>query len=254
MCYNLYKEYIAGVKTVQLKIILSGNRIQLPIATSYTLQGFIYNALRDDSLFSYELHEKGNTFKQRKYKLFTFSELKGKYEVIQKQIIYERNVSFEIRSNEPYMIQLLYTYFTKNQNLRLGNNDVKIEEAVLEEKTIFDESISIKTLSPITVYSTDENGHTTYFSPQEECFYNAITENAKRKWVSCFGDDDGFGFSIKPTENTKFLKRATSFKKTLITAWHGEFHLEGNIKTLNFLYNTGLGSKNSQGFGMFEVL
>ena len=30
--------------------------------------------------------------------------------------------------------------------------------------------------------------------------------------------------------------------------------LEGFPEYLTFLYNTGLGSKNSQGFGMFEVV
>ena len=33
----------------------------------------------------------------------------------------------------------------------------------------------------------------------------------------------------------------------------GEYELIGEPKYLDFLYQTGLGSKNAQGFGMFEV-
>ncbi len=37
-----------------------------------------------------------------------------------------------------------------------------------------------------------------------------------------------------------------------ITAWKGSFTLKSDVESLQFLYDTGLGSRNSQGFGMFE--
>ena len=39
-----------------------------------------------------------------------------------------------------------------------------------------------------------------------------------------------------------------------ISGWYGEYYLVGKRKYLDFLYQTGLGSKNSQGFGMFDVI
>ncbi|RKX92249.1 MAG: CRISPR-associated endoribonuclease Cas6, partial [Spirochaetes bacterium] len=41
---------------------------------------------------------------------------------------------------------------------------------------------------------------------------------------------------------------------TIIKGWTGTFVLNGNRKILKLAYYTGLGSKNSQGFGMFEVV
>ena len=39
-----------------------------------------------------------------------------------------------------------------------------------------------------------------------------------------------------------------------LTAYSGTYELFGERKYLDFLYQTGLGSKNSQGFGMFEIM
>ena len=152
------------------------------------------------------------------------------------------------------MIQLLYTHFLNNKVVSLGENSVVVENLAIDNKTVFSDRIKIKTLSPIAVYTTSDDGHTTYFSPKEKSFYDAIVGNAKRKWCSYRGEVTEFDFSIEPTENTSYIKRATSFKDTLITAWHGEFYLSGNIEILNFLYQTGIGSKNSQGFGMFKII
>ena len=129
-----------------------------------------------------------------------------------------------------------------------------IEKLTLNNNVIFTSSIKVKTLSPITVYETADDGYTTYFSPDDEKFYNAIINNAKRKWLSFSKDSTNFDFSITPSENAWSVKRVTQFKDTFITAWHGEFYLNGNVEILNFIYNTGLGSKNSQGFGMFEAI
>lgn len=239
---------------MQLKLILSGAPLRLPLASSSILQGLLYAALKEDCAFSHQLHETGYTLHQRKFKLFSFSELQGKYRVENKQIIYDEPVSMEIRSVDAYMIQLLYAYFLQHKTVSLGNNTVTVEHIELQDKTVFAEKIRIRTISPITVYQTTEDGHTLYFSPDEPAFYQSIVENAKRKWLSFSDDASKFSLSVSPVPNTTFSKRATAFKETFITAWHGNFILEGNPEILSFLFQTGLGSKNSQGFGLFDVI
>lgn len=239
---------------MQLKITLSGNKIRLPLAASSILQGFIYNALTDNLSFSRQLHDEGYAFEQRRFKLFSFGELRGKYEVTGKEMIFSNKAVLEIRSVDPYMIQLLYSYFLQNKTAMLGENKIDITNLTIDNKTIFTDNLRIKTLSPITVYSTADNRHTTYHSPEEENFYAAIIGNAKRKWRSIFSEVSDFDLTICPVENPRYIKRVTNFKSTLITAWHGEFYLNGSAEILNFLYNTGIGSKNSQGFGMFKII
>jgi len=239
---------------MQLKLTIKGNRIRLPIASAHTIQGFIYHALCQDETFSGRLHEVGYAAGSRKFKLFTFGELRGRYEIEGKEIIYPETVFLEIRSTDAYMLQLLYTHFIRHPKKRLGKNEIEIAHAALEDTIVFSDAITIKTASPIVVYQTMPDGHTTYFSPEDAEFYDAVVENAKRKWASYTKSDIVPSFSVTPQKNARFVKRATKFKETLITAWHGEFCLEGTPQMLNFLYHTGLGSKNSQGFGMFDVL
>ena len=239
---------------MQLKLTLSGDNIRLPLAYSSTVQGFIYKALTEDSSFAYNLHENGYKIDKRKFKLFTFGEPRGKYDVVEKQLVFKDKIHLEIRSADDYMIQLMYSCFLKKGMHKLGENELSAQQITLNNKMIFTNSIKVKTLSPITVYTTEDDGHTRYFSPTDEEFYAAITNNAKRKWDSFSSDAAKFDFSIVPCENNWAVKRVTRFKDTFITAWHSEFYLKGNIEILNFLYNVGLGSKNSQGFGMFELI
>ena len=46
----------------------------------------------------------------------------------------------------------------------------------------------------------------------------------------------------------------TKYQGNYITAWYGKYLISGKRKYLDFLYQAGLGSKNSQGFGMFEII
>lgn len=238
---------------MEILIEFSSERIVLPIASGRAIQGLIYRALSSDCEYSEAIHNFGKDYLGRKYKLFTFGELKGRYEISGENIVYFSNVALKVRSVDSYLIQLLFEYFTKNKYVILGNNTVSVAKSMIYDEHIYENKIIIRTLSPITVYRTLENGYTVYFSPDDPNFCESIVTNAKRKWASFYGSEDGFLLKINSVENAAYIKRATRFKTTFITAWHGPFVLEGSIKVLNFLYNTGLGCKNSQGFGMFEI-
>lgn len=239
---------------MQLTVTFTANNISLPIATSETLQGLIYRALSADPAYSGFVHNVGKTYEGRAFKLFCFSELKGEHTVRDKQIIYRSKATLTVRSIDAYFIQVLFSYFSSAKNVRLGDNTVEVYDLKLNDKHIFSEHIRVQTLSPITVYLTGDDGHTQYFTPEDERFYRSVENNARRKWISYHGSDEGVSLQISPTGDTDYTRRATRFKNTFITAWHGTFVLTGNPATLDFLYHTGLGSKNSQGFGMFTEI
>lgn len=239
---------------MQITVTFRGKNISLPIATGETIQGLIYRGISTDPDFSGQIHNYGKKAGKRCFKLFTFSELRGRYEIKCDRIVYASEAALDIRSADAYFIQLLFTYFTCNRSLRLGDNDVEVSDLTLTDFGVYSDTLRIRTLSPITVYVTKSDGHTSYFSPLQEEFYALIRANTKRKWTSCNDSDITRSFSVEPVEGSRFIKRATRFKDTYITAWHGSFILRGEPRVLNFLYNTGLGSKNSQGFGMFEII
>ncbi len=238
---------------MQLTITFKKDRITLPMANAHILQGLIYKALREDARYSKDVHDCGHALENKRFKHFTFSELKGKYETEGKNIVYLGKATLRISSAEDYFIELLFSYFKSSATVRLGEWDVEVANVRLENKCIFEDEVKIRTVSPITVYYTEDDGHTVYHSPTDEKFYSAIVRNAQRKWQAAKGDDADFDFEITEAADARFVKRATRFKDTFITAWHGTFILKGTPEVLNFLLNTGLGSKNSEGFGMFTV-
>lgn len=245
--------YSEGRYNMQLDIFVKAEEIRLPISTSSTIQGVIYNALKKDNNYSTYLHDHGNNLNGRKYKFFTFSDIRGNYRIENKEIVFLECANFSVRSTDAYLIQLLFSHFTEHPEIEIGSSKAKIEKLRLRDEQIFSDEIRIQTLSPITVYITESDGHTLYYSPADKEFYNAIITNARRKWITRFGSDSDFELEINPVENCSYRRRITRFKETIITAWHGEFILKGPPIVLNFLYNIGLGVKNSQGFGMFEV-
>ena len=62
-------------------------------------------------------------------------------------------------------------------------------------------------------------------------------------------------FKITPFRlDFKKDKKIIIYKGTVIKAWMGSYVLESEPQILELSYYTGLGSKNSQGFGMWDLL
>ena len=126
---------------MQISIVLCKERIELPIAAVETVQGLIYRALSEDSKYSDYVHEEGKHFAGRTYKLFTFGDLRGKYEIEGKQIVYRSSVCLDVRSTDAYLIQLLLIYFQKNRTVRLGDNTVSVGSVTLDDTHIFENQL-----------------------------------------------------------------------------------------------------------------
>ncbi len=239
---------------MQLDITFRKDRLRLPICTSTVIQGLLYHALKEDERYSTHLHEIGNQCGKRTFKLFTFSELRGRYEVDSHHIVFLEEARLSVRSVDADCIRLLFDHFRTHPTVALGSEAVAVADVRLQDDPILAEEITVRTISPLTVYVTESDGHTVYFSPDDAAFYHAVVRNARRKWISYFGNDHAFSLTVEPAAGARFKKCATRFKTTFITAWHGTFVLKAPAKVLDFLYQTGLGSKNSQGFGMFDII
>lgn len=239
---------------MQLHITLKNKNTVLPIAYRYFVQSMIYNAVESDAEFSRFLHDGGYMNENRSFKLFTFSPLSGNYLIENKKIMFYDKISLEIRSSEPAIIQSLICALKKGSNVNIGRNTLTVEKCILKDKIIYQPSVKIKTVSPLTAYVTRDYTNRIYFSPEDGDFNQLVVNNAKRKWLGADKSESEFDLSFKPIGNMPFRKEVTTYKKSYVTAWHGGFELKGNPEVINFLYNTGLGSGNSKGFGMFELI
>lgn len=241
--------------------------ILLPESYNYFLQSYIYKSI--SAALAKKLHDEGWEYGKRRFKMFTFSQL---YAPRSERLVSVASSSlqpprrcvrlsspcwFFLSSPEEQILQELAQSLLVDKEARLGNNMLQLSSvAVLPSPEFLSDEVStitIRTMSPITVYKTDETHHTTYFSPHDAAFSSYIRENARRKFTAyARHEPDLTGFDITPIEERDHPV-TIDFKGTMIRGYAGRFHLSGHAEVLRFLYDAGLGSKNSEGCGMIEL-
>lgn len=237
---------------MQLKIYidLKGEKLTLPINYNHILQGIIYTSLSNDSKYKNKLHNEGiNNLSN--YKLFTFGPLCGKHFIENKQITFTEKIFWEIRSVDDYFIFLLHEYF-KTNGVMFGNRKI-MPKLNVENKIIVEDSISIKMKSPICVIKKNEDNKTIYLSPRDLSFEESVNNNFRKKYFAYYNVEPSSDIEIVSTELSHSDKVVTTLKGIYIVGWKGKYILNGSTDYLTFLYNSGIGTKNSQGFGLFEI-
>lgn len=226
----------------------------LPLNYHHILQAVIYKNLENSNGLGSYMHNQGFATQAKHYKLFTFTMLQGKYRIEDKKIIFTNTVEFEVRSPENFLIQILAQNIKKN-GLYYGEKHIEDVEIFLADTEVEETSVVIQMQSPMVVYQTDMVTRKTYFfTPEEDEFYQYIYENFKRKYTACYGIPPTSNIKMQAIEVKKQDKYVTNYKGFYITGWKGRYVLSGERKYLNFLYQTGLGGKNSQGFGLFDIV
>ncbi|MGB9682800.1 MAG: CRISPR-associated endoribonuclease Cas6, partial [bacterium] len=82
-----------------------------------------------------------------------------------------------------------------------------------------------------------------------------IEENAKKKYFLIYEKEpEDLHLYIKLYRfNPKKNHSVVFFKNNPIEGWTGIYELSGSPELISVTYEAGLGSKNSEGFGMWEV-
>jgi len=226
--------------------------LRLPLNYHHILQAVIYHSLGDNSDYNPFLHDEGYAYEMRTFKAFTFGPLLGKYQIEGKDIIFLEDVTFEVRSVDDFFLKTLQKNIQKNGLTYLKQHYDNVL-AVLDDYTIEEEEIIIDMISPVCQYCTDEDtGKTYFYMPTDEEFAYEINANFRRKYEAYYGKAPDEDIYIEPVQLSLRDKYVTKYKGFYITAWKGRYVLSGRRKYLDFLYQVGIGCKNSQGFGMFE--
>ena len=257
--------------------------IKLPVHYNHILQAFIYDNISPE--LATFLHEKGYIYGKRSFKLFTFSRLCGKFrlsgevaegsrEVAEgfslrkeaRDIRFESPVKLQIASSDTHFVQEFAENLLRKGNLFLSEQPIIIDSIEVHPNPKFSKGVVINTLSPITVYSTlkkqDGSKKTYYYSPYEQEFSQLITENLKKKFTLIYSSTGASPlraqarrvYSPLIVSPISVKEKILKYKNTVIKGWAGRFKLKGAPELISVAYDTGLGSKNSQGFGMFEMV
>lgn len=235
---------------------IRSDKLILPIQYNHIVQGMIYNLLKED--LATFLHEEGFKNEKRVFKMFAFSRIIGNYHLDRKrgEIIFKGPVKLTISSPFDKFSNSIGNNLLSREKVRLGNNHLEVKQVTVEKETVDKEEINICTLSPISTYSTlfrkDGKKFTYYYNPSEEDFSETISNNLKNKYKAFYSEEVPKGeISIKPIGKTKMS--IVKYKGFIIKGYTGRFNMKGPIPLLQIGIDTGLGSKNSQGFGCVRI-
>lgn len=232
-------------------------KLILPIEYNYIVQAMIYEVLNEE--VATFLHEEGFENGKRIFKMFTFSRLTGEYSLDREngKIIFSGPVKLTISSPFSDFSNSIGNGFLLCHKVRLGNNHLEVKGIEVEKENIQEDEIKVETLSPIVTYSTlfrkDGKKFTYYFNPHEKEFSQIIDNNLKNKYKAFYiknaPEDEVI---IKPIGYSKMS--VVKYKGFIIKGYTGKFSMTGPIPLLQMGLDTGIGSKNSQGFGCIKII
>jgi CRISPR-associated endoribonuclease Cas6 len=238
---------------IALKLSSSKEKIVLPLHYNYYLQSFLYASISNE--LSSFLHDKGFEYEKRSFKMFTFSKLMGVYEIKKGTITFTMPVKLVISSPLERFVSELANTMLSNK-LKLCSEDIFVEEMEVLGKPEIKSRMEIRMMTPLVAYSTlltpEGRKKTYYYNPLEPEFAELIDRNLRKKYEAFYGKEPrARKTSIKPVF---FKESVLKYRDNVIKGYTGRFIIDGNRKPLELAYDCGLGSKNSQGFGMFDIL
>jgi CRISPR-associated protein Cas6 len=243
---------------MKLKIsLISDNAVVLPKEFNYITQALIYNLI--DRVPAKWLHDDGFKIEKRSFKLFTFSSIieKGTYQSSKKIFTFPHTISFYVSSPVGWILEQVAKNTVFSEKLIFGQNKMSISFVeIIEDDEIIENRIRINALTPIETHSTllkgDGSKKTYYYSPSESEYSELINENLRKKWKAYYKESCPYNIKTEPVQMRYCRERIRNFKGTVIKGWTGHFRLEGKPEFLQFALATGLGSRNSAGFGFIE--
>lgn len=242
---------------MRVKVIFQfTGKLTVPVHHNELLHGLIFQSIRNEE-YREQLHEVDYSYEKRQFRMFCFSRLQGQHTVTDGIISFESPVSFIFSTSVSKLLQEFVSTLFMKDHVLIGRHPVTV--ASVEQ---LDEKVSgkmrIRFVTPVTTYSTffhNDRRKTYFYSPWENEFNELIAANALKKYEAFFDvPPKDTRFTLTPIDKHKTKQVIFTFKKTIIKGWLGDFILEGNPELLQLVYDSGIGSKTSNGAGLFTII
>lgn len=232
---------------MQIQLLLQPEKeLVIPFNYNHQLQSALYAKMREGG--GGYLHDEGYG-EDRDFKAFVFGALKGEHRKEDKHFRFTGTVNLEVRSPVFELCDILQRGFERNPVCKLFDTRLTVVGASLGNVHFPGGREILHTVSPVAVYRTEPDGKTTFFSPDQPEFVPYLIANYENKYHAILGGEPE-PVTIEPMEPQRRI--VTRFKEKWMTCYKGNYALTGSSQALEFIYNTGLGVKNSAGFGMLE--
>jgi len=235
---------------IRINLKLSGKSIVANY--KHYLQSLIYNTLKKNNKYE-SLHNEGYKIENRPFKLFVISDILGKFEYVNnnKYLLFKTDAYFELAAIDEEIIVNVIEYLNINNYLHINKTIVEHDGYSIQSIKYPQncDEFTFTSISPVTCYRVID-GETIYYEPESLEFRDMILGNLEKKMKLIYGDDNT-QVEIKSILNKR--KRLVHFKNTFIIA----FDIDITFSKLNkdffeVILLTGLGPKNSMGFGMMR--
>lgn len=238
--------------------------ITLPINYNHLLVGIIYRYLSESNPeYADFLHDEGYNAEEKRFKLFTFSQLMADNRRINgDQIYFGSNLTWYVSSPvETFLSHFADTLLTEGR-LSFGSHQLKINDVTIPRAPRFQTNMQYRCLSPIVMSAVREhNGKRSahYCIHDDPELSELIRQNLIRKHEAIHGgtpQDDTLTYRFDDEYIRRKKGRVTrlvDFKGIKIRGILCPFRVSGSVALIQTGYECGFGDKNSAGFGMVEV-
>ena len=252
---------------MRIKVILSviDKAIRLPINYNYQLSSLIYKILeQSDKQFSNFLHNKGFSDEIRRFKLFTFSQIKCRKAIFRDGILFfPKGAIAELIVSSP-IEEFLYNLavgLTKMEYVNITSEKFYIKDIKCLKHQELGSREYFRCLSPITVSRPIKKGDKTipeYLIIDDKELSDRISRNLRRK-MNVLGHQVPDNAKVEFIPDRDYVKKRKG-KVTKLIDYRGikirgfllPFRLEGSLELIRMAYEAGIGEKGSAGFGMIE--
>ncbi len=233
-----------------LKLTLSpAQPLRLPFAHFEILQGVFYKLLSRDAALAAAVHDK-QPGPEKQFKFFCFTDLHGRYAIENRTLVYTGEVRWELRSADEAIIRTVAEAVTAVPHIEIYGTPCTVLSCDSRETRFLHDVIDWEMDTPLLYYRTDDRGFSTYYAPAESCFTAGIAGNVVRKYTAFYGEPPRGVVRFEVLGGVR--KCVTRYKHSAITGYYGRYRLRAPATVLDFVYHTGLGAKNSMGFGVVK--
>ncbi|MBA3648786.1 MAG: CRISPR-associated endoribonuclease Cas6 [Chitinophagales bacterium] len=243
----------------------------LPVNYQYAVSAWIYKCLfHGDPAFSQWLHEQGYSYQGKRFKLFTFSQLKCSFTMEGDRMALnapnaELLISFLIDEQVAHFV----TGCFRNQECMIGDrvSHVSFTIAAIEvlPAPAFSDTMRYRLLSPLCITRSriHEGGEGYEFlSPDHVYYKNFLVQNLIHKHHSVYavaGSSEDFlpeqcTLKVLSSPRSRLIRiKDHTEAATNIRGWMFDFELKAPVELQRVGYYAGFGEKNAMGMGLGEV-
>ncbi len=237
--------------------LVSPGELELPVHYNHLLQAALYRTI-DPELAAF-LHDRGFESGSRRFKLFTFSRIMGRFNINKEKntLLFAGEMSLTVASPLTDFCQSIANGLLTAGQLKVGTGRMEVKSISVRQFTVPRDEIVLKTLSPMVVYSTflrpDGRKYTCYFQPGDPDYDHLIENNLRKKYQALYNQAaPPSPVKVNPLGPVKM--NIVNYKGITIKGYSGRIAMTGPKELLQMAVDTGVGNKNSQGFGCVEPL